>query len=141
MTYGDLSAKPSYSASVADEVILPDLDAMIWSAATPDRSGPPLLVMMHGHGGVEHDLAPGFAALPTGVLAVSLRGPVQLRDRWTWFDHQRHARTAFDAAARGVLAWIETLPEHKSIGLLGFSQGGAMAIHSCASHLTGSPMP
>lgn len=105
-----------------------DTEAMIWSVPSPRRSDGPLLVMLHGHGGVEHDLAQGFAALPRGPVAVSLRGSVALGNRWTWFDHGRQPRSAFDAAVRGVLRWIDTLPEDRHVGLLGFSQGGAVAI-------------
>lgn len=110
------------------EPVLPDSDAMIWSAPEHKRSGRPLLVLLHGHGGVAEDMTTFFSALPVEVVAVSVRGPVEHGTRWTWWDYQRQPEKDFDAAAAGLLTWLDTLPVHPSVGVGGFSQGGVMAL-------------
>lgn len=105
-----------------------DRDAMIWWAPEQGRAGRPLLVMMHGYGGVQQDLAHSFGLLPPDVDAVSVRAPVPLGERWSWGSLDSDGHAALDAAARGVLAWLDGLAACPSVGLLGFSQGGAMAL-------------
>lgn len=110
-----------------------DPNAVLWSASEADRVGRPLLIVMHGLGSHEGDLFSLAPHLPLDPAIASLRAPLTEGDGWGWFPRGQgkggvesdHA----DAAARGVLAWLDGLPEQPtSIGLLGFSQGGAMAL-------------
>jgi phospholipase/carboxylesterase len=109
-------------------MVAPDPAAMIWSRPASRRGGGPLVLFLHGHGGVEQDMTPFFDALPPAAVGVSIRGPVSLRDRWTWFDAQRQPDEAFDAAAAGLLGWLRSQHGYSSIGAVGFSQGGALAV-------------
>ena len=102
-----------------------DESAILWSRE-PD--GGPLLVMLHGYGGNEYDFEPFLDRVPQGVTAASLRGPTPLRDRWCWVDFPSEGVAGATAAVRGVLAWLDRTPASRA-ALLGFSQGGATAVH------------
>jgi phospholipase/carboxylesterase len=125
-----------------------------WSR--PDDGTAPLIVLLHGRGGTEHDLARLFPFLPDDVVAVSLRGPLPRRDGYSWFSVRpepggRPAKEAaaehVDPAADAVLAWIagrdgstegpaggptdgpgDVVPR-RPVAVVGYSQGGAVAIH------------
>jgi phospholipase/carboxylesterase len=102
----------------------PDPDAMVWSGG----DGRSLVLFLHGHGGVEQDMTPFFDALAPGAVGVSIRAPVPLRDRWTWFDHRHQPDEHFDTVAFELLGWLESLRGYSDVGAVGFSQGGAMAV-------------
>lgn len=107
------------------------------SAAIADR---PLVVLLHGRGADERDLAGLVPALPRGYLYASVRAPLPvlaLGRGYEWFppsalDGVSPAGPAADAAARGVLSWLERTQararHHGPVALLGFSQGGATAV-------------
>jgi phospholipase/carboxylesterase len=103
-------------------------DAAVWSASPAPRAGAELLVLLHGHGGVEDDLTPLFPMLPETTLAVALRGTVSLGDRWTWFDGHRQPLTVFDQSVEQVRAWVDEVWDDRPVGVLGFSLGGAVAL-------------
>lgn len=110
-----------------------DADAVLWSAGAADRVGRPLLIIMHGLGSHEGDLFAFAPHLPLEPVIASLRAPLSVGVGWGWFprdeEPDRSIGDRADAAARGVLAWLDALPEQPaSVGLLGFSQGGAMAL-------------
>jgi phospholipase/carboxylesterase len=115
-----------------------DTDAVLWSAGEQDRHGRPLLLILHGFGAHEGDLFALTPYLPLEPAIASLRAPLVLGDGWGWFpigDEDAPSRPgdewieALDAATRGVLGWLDALPEQPaSVGLLGFSQGGTMAL-------------
>jgi len=100
----------------------------VWSVAADARAGRPLLVLLHGHGGVEEDLTPIFPLLPASTVAVALRGPVPLQDRWTWFDFDHQPRVVFDRSVAAVMRCIDQACPTDPVGVLGFSQGGAVAL-------------
>ncbi len=111
--------------------------AAVWSRA--DDGAAPLVVLLHGRGGTEQDLARLFPVLPEGVVAVSLRAPLPRRDGFSWFSVGPEARDLMAEhvapAADAVLAWIaerassgETSPR-RPVAVVGYSQGGAVAIH------------
>jgi phospholipase/carboxylesterase len=109
-----------------------DTDAVLWSASAADRRGRPLLLILHGYGAHEGDLFSFAPYLPLQPAIASLRAPLSTGTGWSWFpiDVPGHPGTeALDAAVLGVLQWLDAMPEQPtSIGLLGFSQGGAMAL-------------
>jgi phospholipase/carboxylesterase len=109
----------------------------VWSRA--DDAVSPLVVLLHGRGGTEQDLARLFPVLPDDVVAVSLRGALPRRDGYSWFSVGPDAREAtvehVAPSADAVLAWIaERAPTDETgtrrpVAVVGYSQGGAVAIH------------
>ncbi|WP_353987260.1 alpha/beta hydrolase [Ruicaihuangia caeni] len=106
-----------------------DADAVLWSAAESEREGRPLLVVMHGLGSNEGDLFSLTPYLPKEPVVASLRAPNRYGGGWSWFepnpDDEARARE-IDAASAAVLEWLDA-QAFTSVGLLGFSQGGAMS--------------
>ncbi|MFC6356801.1 alpha/beta hydrolase [Luethyella okanaganae] len=110
-----------------------DADAVLWSAGESDRSGRPLLVLLHGYGSNEGDLFGLAPYLPLEPVIASLRAPLPAGQGHAWFPVGKQAGEPDAAhvtdAARGVLAWLDGLSvQPTSIAPLGFSQGGAMAL-------------
>ena len=109
-----------------------DSSAVLWSAPERERAGRPLLVLLHGYGSHEGDLFSLSPGLPLGPVIASLRAPLTAGPGNSWFPLTfetpiaEHGTNA-DAAAQAVLDWLDTT-EHSSVGLLGFSQGGAVAL-------------
>lgn len=132
-----------------------DPDAVLWSASERDRAGKPLLVLLHGYGSHEGDLFGLSPYLPLNSAVASLRAPTREAGGYAWFPRGSgnaaspagNPRGAIaDAAASAVLAWLDTLPPAPAIGLLGFSQGAAVALQlmrhaparfACAVQLSG----
>ncbi|GIG34965.1 alpha/beta hydrolase [Cellulomonas pakistanensis] len=102
----------------------------LWSdaSAAADPRGRHLVVLLHGAGGVPGDLAPVLDALPAGVVGVSLAGRLVLRDRWAWADVARSDAPGFEESAAAVAGWLAGQGGWPSVGLVGFSQGGAVAV-------------
>ncbi|GLI27920.1 esterase [Agromyces rhizosphaerae] len=116
-----------------------DQGSVLWSASGADREGRPLLALLHGYNSHEGDLFGLSPYLPLQPVIASLRAPLHTGYGFAWFPLQvdadggvglgeAEARRA-EAAADAVIAWAESLdPAPPAIGLLGFSQGGALAI-------------
>lgn len=109
-----------------------DASAVIWSAPERERAGRPLLVLLHGYGSHEGDLFSMSPALPLGPVVASVRAPLAESGGFAWWSLQGQRpgepdTAAVDAAAEAVLEWLDGL-EYTSVSLLGFSQGGAMAL-------------
>jgi phospholipase/carboxylesterase len=130
-----------------------DHDAVLWSASPADRRDRPLLVLLHGFNSHEGDLFGLSPYLPLQPVIASLRAPLAASAGHAWFpfmaDGMDAALQAADASTTAVLDWLDavapaahegpgaaaesresgagpaTVPK---VGLLGFSQGGAMAI-------------
>lgn len=109
-----------------------DESAIVWSAPTAERAGRPLLVLLHGYGSNEGDLFGLAPHLPLQPVIASLRAPLRAGPGYAWYDLQgataESRSEGADAAARGLLHWLDGV-QATSVGLLGFSQGGAMSIH------------
>lgn len=111
-----------------------DPDAVRWSASEADREGRPLLVLMHGYGSNEDDLFALAPYLPLAPVIASLRAPIAEAGGYAWFSHHETGTGVptlhgADTAASAVIAWLDALAVRPSgIGLLGFSQGGAMVL-------------
>lgn len=111
-----------------------DNDVALWSG---DPTGRPLLVLLHGYGSDERDLFGLVPHLPDDFTFAAPRAP--LAPPWpapgfSWYPMEglagRGPRGA-TIAAEALIAWLD---EHaagaSSIGLLGFSQGGALALQA-----------
>lgn len=109
-----------------------DADLVQWTRSTSDRRGTPLLVAMHGVGSNEHDLLGLAPALPPAWTVASLRAPMPWGAGFSWYPLGTPGSPepeAVDAASAEVLDWIDSVAaDHPRIGLLGFSQGGSMAL-------------
>jgi phospholipase/carboxylesterase len=118
---------------MAENLVLDD-DAVLWSQPESERGGKPLLLLLHGKGSHEGDLA-GLAPHFPGFFAIaSLRAPISDGPGFSWFHMTTPGnppQDAVDAAADAVLAWLDALPfESLSVGLLGFSQGGVISLQT-----------
>lgn len=117
----------------------PALDpaAVRWSARASARAGKPVLVLLHGYGSDENDLAALAAHLPTEFAWASVRAPLTPpfpTPGWSWYPIEGldgRDPDAATASARALLAWIDDeLADAASVGLLGFSQGGVIALEA-----------
>ncbi len=112
--------------------------ATVW-AGRPLADGVPLLIVMHGYGANERDLAPLIPQLPGDFAAACVRAPLpipQMPGGFAWFpitgDPGMPAREIADGAVGAVITWLEEVTagiEVSRVVLLGFSQGGAMVTH------------
>jgi phospholipase/carboxylesterase len=109
-----------------------DPAAVLWSASGADRVDRPLLLVLHGYGSHEGDLFSLAPHLPLEPVIAALRAPLPVGDGWAWFpisDPGNPDKASVDAGVAAVLAWLDALPQQPpTVGLLGFSQGGAMAL-------------
>lgn len=109
-----------------------DPDSVLWNVPPEERDGKPLLVMMHGLGSHEGDLFGLNRFLPSDLVVASLRAPLGYGGGFAWFDANVRSgsdTSLLDASVRGVLSWLDGLDVAPSgIGLMGFSQGGCMAL-------------
>lgn len=114
-----------------------DANAVLWSSSERDRAGRPLLVLLHGYGSHEGDLFSMGVSLPLEPVLASLRAPLALGGGANaWWPLQvplnpeapRADPVAVEEAARGVLEWLDSLEHDGPVGLLGFSQGAALAV-------------
>jgi phospholipase/carboxylesterase len=107
-----------------------EADQVLWSVPESERAGRPLLVLLHGHGMNERI---GFELrheLPSSLVIASLRGPLRARAGYGWFPLDASFSLGHVASAvAAVLSWLDEQPDdHSSVGLLGFSQGSAIAV-------------
>ncbi|WP_285114373.1 dienelactone hydrolase family protein [Leifsonia sp. fls2-241-R2A-40a] len=109
-----------------------DPDAVLWSHSKADPDSD-LLIMMHGWSYDERHLFALRSRLPQELTIASLRAPIAEAGGYAWFPSSGNpigdprpevANAAVDAA----LAWYDDLPRFRSVGVMGFSQGGAMAL-------------
>jgi phospholipase/carboxylesterase len=105
-----------------------DESAVVWSAPEAERAGRPLLLGFHGHHGDEHQLAIAAQVLPRRVVVATPRAPYLEPGGWSWFELAEPGRQQAADAVEAVLGWLDRQPRFSSIGLLGLSQGSAMAL-------------
>ena len=97
----------------------------------------PLLVVMHGYGAHERDLTPLLPHLGHRGAAAFLRAPIPLGPAsWAWFPLTIADTTGslgaqvndVETATSAVVNWLREHAAGREVILLGFSQGGALAI-------------
>lgn len=110
---------------------------VLWSAEADARAGRPLLVLLHGYGADERDLFGLAPYLPDRFVLAAPRAP--LAPPWpapgySWYPieglESRDASHVTSAAA-ALIEWIDAVaPGAPQVGLLGFSQGAAIALQA-----------
>jgi phospholipase/carboxylesterase len=109
-----------------------DPSAVIWSAPERQRAERPLLILLHGYGSHEGDLF-GFAPyLPLSPVIASVRAPLPEGPGFAWFPLSGQVTLealsdSADAATEALLDWVRSTGS-STVGILGFSQGGAMGL-------------
>lgn len=110
-----------------------DDSVVVWSEPASGLVDRPLVVLMHGRGSHEHDLATLMPLLPQRFVYACLRAPMPFEGGgYTWFASGAPGApdaAVADASTRGVLAWLDRVRPSGSVAAAGFSQGGAMATH------------
>jgi phospholipase/carboxylesterase len=122
--------------SAPDDTVLNDT-ATLWSADAAERAGRPMLVLLHGYGADERDLFGLVPYLPADFVVAALRAPLAPpfpAPGFSWYPidqlNGRDPSHVTDAASQ-VLAWLDTAAPHATtVGLLGFSQGAAVALQA-----------
>lgn len=118
-----------------------DPASVVWSVPETERDEAlrtrPLLLLLHGLGSHERDLFSLVPFLPAEFVFASPRAPLALAaDSFSWFpvgDPGRPSVAAAGAAVAAVLDWLDTVSHSGTAGILGFSQGGAMAVQAMRS--------
>ncbi|MET0200573.1 MAG: alpha/beta fold hydrolase, partial [Gaiellaceae bacterium] len=107
-----------------------------WSARPEERAGRPLLVLLHGYGADEHDLFALTPYLPESLVVASVRAPLAPpfpAPGYSWYPIEgldgRNARHVTEAASR-FNEWVDAATDADRVGLLGFSQGAAIALQA-----------
>ncbi|MEV7826628.1 alpha/beta hydrolase [Microbacterium enclense] len=116
----------------------PSLDPSVvrWSVPAHERGDRPVLLLLHGYGSDEHDLFGLVPSLPPAFVVASVRAP--LAPPWpmpgaSWYPIEGldgRDPGAVTLAARALLSWIQDAVGEAPVGLLGFSQGGAVALQT-----------
>lgn len=120
------------------EMVAVDADAVLWSAPADERAGRPVLVLLHGYGSDERDLFALVPFLPEAFVVAAVRAPLSPpfpTPGWSWYPIEGLDAPGADAvttAARSLIAWIDAAvaPADTTIGLIGFSQGAAVALQA-----------
>lgn len=120
------------------EMVAVDADAVLWSAPADERAGRPVLVLLHGYGSDQRDLFALVPFLPEAFVVAAVRAPLSPpfpTPGWSWYPIEGLDAPGADAvttAARSLIAWIDAAvaPADTTIGLLGFSQGAAVALQA-----------
>jgi phospholipase/carboxylesterase len=94
-----------------------------------------LIVLLHGRGGTSADLAWLQPFIPEGWRPICAEGPLELGAGHEWFrvpDNPASgplSHTVAPAADR-LVEWIDELAPKGKVALIGYSQGGAVAIQA-----------
>ncbi|PSL39178.1 phospholipase/carboxylesterase [Labedella gwakjiensis] len=109
---------------------LHDVRSPAWAAAS--TTGAPVVLLLHGYGSHEHDLAVLAPALAIEGRWASLRAPLDMPGGGAaWMPITTPGRPDPDAVAQAtdaIWAWVEeNVDDGSSIVPIGFSQGGVMA--------------
>lgn len=114
-----------------------DSGVVLWSAEPAERAGRPLVVLLHGYGADERDLFALAPRLPDEFVIAAVRAPLAPpfpTPGYSWYavDGLESREPAHvTASAHRLIAWTDAAAAaHPSVGLLGFSQGGAVSLQA-----------
>lgn len=135
------------------ELIAPEIDDSASVRSGSDETAP-IVLLLHGLGSDERDLAGLVPFLPEGFAYASLRGIFRYVQGYAWFgmpvDPERPE--GIEASAAALERWIaaQGAQGRRVVGAIGFSQGGALALQllrrdaealDWAVQLSGFPFP
>lgn len=110
-------------------------DAVVRWSGEPD--GRPVIVLLHGYGADESDLFGLSTMLPDAFVYAAVRAPLGMpwpQPGYSWYpieglEGRSPERTT--EAARRFLEWVDAaLGPDAIVGLIGFSQGGAISLQA-----------
>lgn len=113
-----------------------DDEAVLWSEGPETRAGRPVLLLLHGYGSDERDLFGLAPFLPDAFVLAAVRAPLAPpfpTPGWSWYPIEGldgRSSGAVTAAAESLIAWIDRATDAETIGILGFSQGAAVALQA-----------
>lgn len=114
-----------------------DTAAVLWSVDADERDGRPLLVLLHGYGADERDLFGLVPYLPPQFAVAAVRAPLTPpfpAPGYSWYPIEGlESRDPLHVTegARRLLEWVDAAAgDAQPIGLLGFSQGAAVALQA-----------
>ena len=113
-------------------IMSPDFPSLPASGAEASAPETPqkVMILLHGYGSNEHDLAGLAAYLPEGMPWASLRAPLEMGyggAAWFPLEGDWLRPEPIEAATALVWEWIDAhVPRGTAIAALGFSQGGLM---------------
>lgn len=109
------------------ELISPHLDES--AVVRGGAQDAPIVLLMHGLGSDERDLASLVPFLPPVFEYVSVRGIFRYVQGYAWFDMplDPDRPEAIEASSAAVEEWIAA-QDRPVVGAIGFSQGGAVAL-------------
>ncbi|GAB2727876.1 alpha/beta hydrolase [Arthrobacter bambusae] len=109
---------------------------------SPGEAGTPVLLMLHGTGGNEHEIASLAAELQPDAGVLAPRGQVEEHGMLRWF--RRHGEGLFDvddviARATDLAVFLDAAREHYGLGnrpviAVGFSNGANIALAAAILH-------
>ena len=112
-----------------------DPAAVIWSTPVAQRSGKPLLVLLHGLGSNEGALFQLSPYLPLGHVIASPRGPIAAGEGWSWFDVAASRPAPLNEGADEFAEWLTIARgDASSVAVLGFSQGAVLGLQALRRH-------
>lgn len=101
------------------------------SRSEAERSGTPLIVLLHGYGSNEEDLMGLMRMLPEEFTYLSVRAPLPAGPGYSWFPLSQEIGYSIESVENSVVQlWdflSQVIHDFSSVTLLGFSQGMAMA--------------
>ncbi|MFF1573225.1 alpha/beta hydrolase [Leifsonia sp. NPDC058292] len=105
------------------------------SADAPEH----LVLLLHGRGGAAGDLAWLRNAIPRHWRSLCLQAPLPLGDGFEWFRVPPDAAAGplsanVAPAADRLMRWLDDSAPTARVGLVGYSQGGAVALHVLRRH-------
>lgn len=105
-----------------------------WSRPEDEREGTDLVIILHGFGADENDLFPLAPAFPENYTLASVQAPKRLPAHfggYCWFPISQELSSRPDEVVESVRAlhsWVQGQKANfRTVSLLGFSQGMAMA--------------
>lgn len=135
------------------ELIAPEIDESAVVRAGSDEAAP-IVLLLHGLGSDEQDLAGLVPFLPEEFTYASLRGIFRYVQGYAWFEMpvDPERPEGIEASAAAVERWIaaQSAQGRRVVGVIGFSQGGALALQllrrdaevlDWAVQLSGFPFP
>lgn len=118
--------------------VIPPIDPefVLWNEEPEDLDDRTLLVLLHGYGSHEGDLFGLVPFLPEAFAVAAVRAP--LAPPWPAPGHAWYPIEGLDGrdpsavtgAAERLIEWVDATAPRSRVGLLGFSQGGAVSMQA-----------